>query len=160
MGAATGELGAKLTEKQHKVTISKGFYMRIHEVTQDQYLRVMGKNPSVFQGEMQLKNKRIVETMEPGVVGYNHPVDQVTWDDAVEFCKRLNEMPDASIGYLRRPNGNTPAVLEPQVHTAWETARTVSTKPVGMGTTLDQSRSILKRSFERQKGTSSSMRWD
>jgi len=30
MGAALGELGAKLTEKQHKVTISKGFYMGIY----------------------------------------------------------------------------------------------------------------------------------
>ena len=68
--------------------------MGIHEVPQDQYLRVMGKNPSVFQSEMLLKNKRIVETMEPGVVGYNHPVDHVTWDDAVEFCTRLSEMPD------------------------------------------------------------------
>ena len=94
MGAEPSEPGAKPAEKQHKVTIPKGFYMGIHEVTQDQYLRVMGKNPSVFQGEMLLKNKRIVETMEPGVVGYNHPVDHVTWDDAVEFCKRLSEIPD------------------------------------------------------------------
>jgi hypothetical protein len=45
--------------------------MGVHEVTQDQYLRVMGKNPSVFQGEMLLKNKKLVETMEPGVVGHN-----------------------------------------------------------------------------------------
>jgi formylglycine-generating enzyme required for sulfatase activity len=92
MGAEPSEPGAKPAEKPHKVTISKGFYMGIHEVTQDQYLRVMGKNPSVFQGEMLLKNKKIVETMEPGVVGHNHPVDHVTWDDAVEFCKRLSEM--------------------------------------------------------------------
>ena len=68
--------------------------MGIHEVTQDQYFRVMGKNPSVFQGEMLLKNKKIVESMEPGEVGHNHPVDHVTWDDAVEFCKRLSEMPE------------------------------------------------------------------
>ena len=47
MGAALGEPGAKSTEKQHKVTISKGFYMGIHDVTQEQYLRVMGKNPMV-----------------------------------------------------------------------------------------------------------------
>jgi formylglycine-generating enzyme required for sulfatase activity len=94
MGAEPSEPGAKPAEKPHKVTISKGFYMGIHEVTQDQYFRVMGKNPSVFQGEMLLKNKQIVETMEPGVVGNNHPVDHVTWDDAVEFCKRLSEMPE------------------------------------------------------------------
>jgi formylglycine-generating enzyme required for sulfatase activity len=60
MGAALGEPGAKPTEKQHKVTSSKGFYTGIHEVTQDQYLRVMGKNPSIFQGEMLLKNKKNV----------------------------------------------------------------------------------------------------
>jgi formylglycine-generating enzyme required for sulfatase activity len=60
MGAEPGEPGAKQSEKQHKVTISKGFYMGIHEVTQDQYLRVMGKNPSIFQGEMLLKNKKNV----------------------------------------------------------------------------------------------------
>ncbi len=94
MGAQPGEPGAKPTEKLQKVTISKGFYMGIHEVTQDQYFRVMGKNSSVFQGEMPLKNKKLVETMEPGVVGHNHPVDHVTWDDAVEFCKRLTEMPE------------------------------------------------------------------
>ena len=48
IGAEPSEPGAKPAEKQHKVTIPKGFYMGIHEVTQDQYLRVMGKNPSVF----------------------------------------------------------------------------------------------------------------
>jgi len=108
MGAATGEPGAKPTEKQHKVTISKGFYMGIHEVTQDQYLRVMGKNPSIFQGEMLLKNKKIVETMEPGVVGYNHPVDHVTWDDAVEFCKRISEPHPQSFELLIKNTSHIP----------------------------------------------------
>jgi formylglycine-generating enzyme required for sulfatase activity len=135
MGANPSELEAKPAEKPHKVTISKGFYMGIYEVTQDQYFRVMGKNPSVFQGEMLLKNKKIVETMEPGVVGNNHPVDHVTWDDAVEFCKRLSEMPEEKAsGHVYR----LPTEAE------WEYA----------------CRSILKRSFARQKATSSSMRWD
>ena len=93
-GANPSELEAKPAEKPHKATISKAFCMGIHEVTQDQYLRVMGKNPSVFQAEMLLNNKKIVETMEPGVVGYNNLVDHVTWDDASEFCKRLSEMLD------------------------------------------------------------------
>ena len=43
-GANPSELGAKPAEKQHKVTISKGFYMGIHEVPQDQYLRVLGSH--------------------------------------------------------------------------------------------------------------------
>jgi formylglycine-generating enzyme required for sulfatase activity len=44
MGAQPGEPGAKPAEKQHKVTLSKGCYLRIFEVTQDQYLRVMGSH--------------------------------------------------------------------------------------------------------------------
>jgi formylglycine-generating enzyme required for sulfatase activity len=44
MGAEPSEPGAKPADKPHKVTISKGFYMGIHEVTQDQYLRVMGSH--------------------------------------------------------------------------------------------------------------------
>ena len=94
MGANPSELGAKPAEKQHKVTLSKGYYLGIYEVTQNQYLRVMGKNPSVFQGEMLLKNRTIVESLEPGLLGHNHPVDHVTWEDAVEFCKRLSELPE------------------------------------------------------------------
>jgi formylglycine-generating enzyme required for sulfatase activity len=94
MGANPSEPGAKPAEKQHKLTLSKGYYLGIYEVTQDQYLRVMEKNPSVFQGEMLLKNKEIVESLEPGLLGHNHPVDHVTWDDAVEFCKRLSEIPE------------------------------------------------------------------
>jgi formylglycine-generating enzyme required for sulfatase activity len=83
MGAKPGEPGAKPAEKPHKVTISKGFYVGLHEVTQDQYLRVMGKNPSVFQGEMLLKNKKIVETMEPGA---GNPGRRFALPWAISFC--------------------------------------------------------------------------
>jgi formylglycine-generating enzyme required for sulfatase activity len=65
----------------------------------------MGKNPSVFHGEKLLKNKKIVVTMEQGVVGHNHPFDHVTWDDAVEFSKRLGESLGESIWLcLQAPN--------------------------------------------------------
>jgi formylglycine-generating enzyme required for sulfatase activity len=43
----------------------------------------MGNNPSHFQGDQ-------VE----GVDSSNHPVDKVSWEDAVEFCKRLSELPE------------------------------------------------------------------
>ena len=58
-------------ETQHEVTIRKPFHMGIYLVTQEQYQQVMGKNPSKFKGP-------------------SNPVENVTWDDAVEFCKKLS----------------------------------------------------------------------
>ena len=55
-----------------RVSLRSGFWIGIHEVTQDSYRRLMGQNPSEFQ--------------DPAL-----PVDSVTWDDAVEFCRRLTE---------------------------------------------------------------------
>jgi len=56
----------------HEVTISKPFYMGIHEVTQEQYEQVTGKNPSRYKGKK------------------NNPVEQVSWFDAAEYCRMLS----------------------------------------------------------------------
>lgn len=56
----------------HKVTISKPFFMGVHEVTQKQYLEVVGSSPAEF----------------PDTAG---PVEQVSWDDAMTFCQKLSE---------------------------------------------------------------------
>ena len=55
----------------HPVILSKGFYLGKLEVTQEQYERIMGNNPGTFKGE-------------------NLPVEMVSWDDAMAFCKALN----------------------------------------------------------------------
>ena len=60
-------------EKQHKVTLTKGFYMGVYTVTQEQWQEVMGNNPSSFKGEKNL------------------PVETVSWDDCQEFIKKLRE---------------------------------------------------------------------
>ena len=70
MGDASGEDD----ETPHEVTLTKPFKMGIHEVTQAQYEQVMGVNPSGFKGA-------------------DNPVEMVSWDDAVEFCRRLSELP-------------------------------------------------------------------
>jgi formylglycine-generating enzyme required for sulfatase activity len=74
-------MGSPLSEKDrgddegpvHPVKISKPFYMSKFEVTQEQYLFVMGSNPS-------------------RLVGPNRPVDCVTWYEAVEFCRKLTQL--------------------------------------------------------------------
>jgi formylglycine-generating enzyme required for sulfatase activity len=72
---------------QHEVTISKDYYLGLYEVTQAQYEKMMGKNPSRFQGD----NLRGDSLRRDST---NHPVEQVSWADAVEFCKTLSELPE------------------------------------------------------------------
>ena len=66
----------------HEVTISKGYFMGRHEVTQQLYFAVMGKNPSIF--------KIGTENEEPKEGGL--PVENVSWYDAVVFCNELSEL--------------------------------------------------------------------
>jgi formylglycine-generating enzyme required for sulfatase activity len=50
MGSPESEQGRQKNEDQHEVTISKGYYLGVYEVTQAQYEKVIGKNPSLYQG--------------------------------------------------------------------------------------------------------------
>jgi formylglycine-generating enzyme required for sulfatase activity len=54
MGSPKNEARRNDNEVQHKVTLTKGFYMGIHLVTQEQYETVMGNNPSTFRGGKEL----------------------------------------------------------------------------------------------------------
>jgi serine/threonine protein kinase len=65
---------------QREVEIAGPFYMGAHEVTQEQYTRLMPENPSRFK--------------PGGNVGWDLPVDSVTWDEANTFCKKLSELPE------------------------------------------------------------------
>jgi formylglycine-generating enzyme required for sulfatase activity len=76
MGCSDGDVDCQDDEKpQHKVTISNSFYMGKYEVTQGQWKRVMGNNPSYFQN-----------------CGENCPVEQVSWNDVQDFIKKLCEL--------------------------------------------------------------------
>lgn len=57
---------------RHSVSISRAFYLGRYEVTQAQWARVMGVNPSKFKGP-------------------DYPVDSVSWLEALEFILRLNK---------------------------------------------------------------------
>jgi formylglycine-generating enzyme required for sulfatase activity len=77
---------------QHKVEISKPFYMGIYEVTQAQYEKVVGKNPSYFS--VRGAGKEEVEGLDTS----NFPVESVSWADAMHFCKELTAF-DNKMGF-------------------------------------------------------------
>jgi len=83
MGSPIEEEGADNDQEQHQVTIGKDYYLGVTEVTQGQYEKVMGTNPSYFQ-------KRVIRKSDSSM----YPVEQVSWEDAVEFCKKLSDLPE------------------------------------------------------------------
>ena len=72
MGSPESEPDREDGETQHLVKITKPFYLSAYEVTQEQYEKVMGKNLSISKGPTK-------------------PVENVSWNDAVEFCRRLSD---------------------------------------------------------------------
>jgi formylglycine-generating enzyme required for sulfatase activity len=68
------------------VTITRPFCLGACEITQDEYQRVMGANPSKFSPQGQGRQ---------GVAGLDtarYPVESVSWQEAVEFCRRLSDL--------------------------------------------------------------------
>ncbi|MBR4902307.1 MAG: SUMF1/EgtB/PvdO family nonheme iron enzyme [Victivallales bacterium] len=84
MGSPESETGQGVDEIQHRVELTKDFWIGKYEVTQAQYEAVMGNNPAYFKK------------------GSNYPVERVSWFDAMFFCKKLTER-EQSIGEV--PNG-------------------------------------------------------
>jgi formylglycine-generating enzyme required for sulfatase activity/serine/threonine protein kinase len=96
---------------RHRVKISKPFYFGVYQVTQAEYQKVMGVNPSSFTTkqmeasgfEPPLDPKQIEERKKNGqaIVGKDtsrHPVEMVSWKEALEFCRRLSSLADERVG--------------------------------------------------------------
>ena len=76
--AGTFQMGSNESDDEkpiHSVTISESFYMGKYEVTQKQWVEIMGSNPSSSSYGL----------------GDNYPVNQVSWNDIQTFVTKLNE---------------------------------------------------------------------
>ncbi|MBC8347193.1 MAG: formylglycine-generating enzyme family protein [Verrucomicrobia bacterium] len=84
-------------ETQHTVTLTEGYWLGKHPVTQAEWEKVMGNNPSHFKGA-------------------NRPVEKVSWDEVTSFCEKRTE--------LERKAGRLPAGMAYQLPTEaqWEYA--------------------------------------
>ena len=94
MGSPPDEKDSEEDERRHEVTISRDYHLGMHEVTQVQYRQIMGKNPSGFQGDRVAERHPETGRLVTEVNSANHPVEQVSWSDAVEFCQRLSALPE------------------------------------------------------------------
>jgi formylglycine-generating enzyme required for sulfatase activity len=73
MGSPSAEPGRQRDEISHNVVISRSFYISATEVTQGQWQKIMGYNPSTFRK-----------------AGMDAPVEQVSWNEIQVFLARLN----------------------------------------------------------------------
>jgi formylglycine-generating enzyme required for sulfatase activity len=69
-----GDASGVVDERPHMVTLTEPFFISVHEVTNAQWSSVMGSVPSFSKNDDQ-------------------PVVDVTWKDAVEFCRKLSAVP-------------------------------------------------------------------
>ncbi|MDB5250421.1 MAG: hypothetical protein JWQ40_4815 [Segetibacter sp.] len=69
------EMAKKDAKPGFTVKIKKAYYIGKFEVTQQQWKKVMGNNPAVFKNDS----------------SQNHPVENITWNDAQAFIKKLNQ---------------------------------------------------------------------
>jgi formylglycine-generating enzyme required for sulfatase activity len=89
MGSPQDEPGRDPGEgPQREVEISKPFYLGRCEVTQGQYEQVMRTNPSYFAPQ------GLGRTAVRGLDTREFPVDSVSWEEAVDFCRRLSARPE------------------------------------------------------------------
>jgi formylglycine-generating enzyme required for sulfatase activity len=93
MGSPASEAGRYADEVQHTVTLTRGFWLCDHEVTQAEYERMMGSNPSSFRGE-------------------DRPVEQVSWTEAVLYCERRTELERLSGGIMAHQAYRLPTEAE------------------------------------------------
>jgi formylglycine-generating enzyme required for sulfatase activity len=101
MGSPTDEWDRSTDEEQSQVTLTRGFWLGQTEITQSQWQRVMQTTPWS-------DGKYIQE-------GNDYPAMCLTWDDAMNFCKKLTDTerdagrlaPAWKIRCRRRRSGST-----------------------------------------------------
>jgi formylglycine-generating enzyme required for sulfatase activity len=89
MGSPLGEAdGQDREQPRHEVEIRRPFYLGVYPVTQGQWQQLLGNNPSHFRpGGGGRDRVRGLDTS-------HFPVECVSWEGAVAFCRALSECPE------------------------------------------------------------------
>ena len=81
--------GAYRNERRHWVSMAGGYYIGIYPVTQQQYQRVMGENPSYFTADYSVDGYPSGRPAAKENTG-KRPVEWVSWYHAIAFCNKLS----------------------------------------------------------------------
>jgi formylglycine-generating enzyme required for sulfatase activity len=82
---------------QHRVRLTRPYYLGVYPVTQAQWESIMGNNPSAFSSGERHRDR------VSGLSTDDFPVEHVSWEDAQEFIGRLNERSEETGGVYRLP---------------------------------------------------------
>jgi hypothetical protein len=85
MGSPENELGRHDDEIHHQVALTRPFQVSRTQLTQREYERVMGNNPSEFSGRPDSPMR---------------PVECVSWNDSIDYCNARSEMEGLSLAYV------------------------------------------------------------
>ena len=150
MGMSPWDTEARDDEKPaHEVTITKAFYLGRTEVTQEQWMKVMGENPSKFQkGSNAERDRVIAKYIEEGLTKQeaqekagaesnklltaSNPVEKVSWDDCQKFCAKTGmQLPtEAQWEYACRAGVRKPRYGELGQIAWWDENSNSTTHPV------------------------------
>ena len=79
-GSPLSEAGRLEDERQHQVTLTRGFWMQETPLTQEMWAAVMGGRSGSFRGD-------------------NHPVERLSWNTCDRYIQRINALEIAPAGY-------------------------------------------------------------
>jgi len=103
MGSPKTEPDRRRDETQHKVTITKPFYMGAYEVTQKQYYDLMlpgfdhaswqfARGPIHAGTALFYRSRSGRSNYEGGELNLKQPMECVTWEKAREFCRKVTDL--------------------------------------------------------------------
>ncbi len=103
MGSPADEVGRREDERQREVAIPQAYYLGVYEVTQGEFEKVMGFNPSHFSAGGKGREGVTYEHWGLPAAGKDKvkdvggtrdfPAENVSWYEAVEFCNKLSASP-------------------------------------------------------------------
>ncbi|MCE9532777.1 MAG: formylglycine-generating enzyme family protein, partial [Planctomycetes bacterium] len=135
MGSPKDEVGRAANkdgfdpEEQHEVTFGHDYFMGKYEVTQGEYFAVMKTNPSKL-------------------IGLKHPVVEVSWSDAQEFIKKLNEkFQDQKVKFRLPSEAEWEYACRAGTTTAYYFGKTVMAEQANIGNMRKQT-TMMVGSFE------------